>query len=115
MRSNLFIRRLVDVAVVLVVLLGYFVFFWISRALWQVRAGSEIQPMGISVGLFVVALATPIGALVVSNFAPDDPEPARRRLRVFDIAMMVAALALIMLAFVYIPFVARLRGLRLIG
>ena len=108
-------RRLVDVAVVLVVALGYALFFWISRPLWQVRRGSEVQPMGISVGLFVVAIATPIAAMLVSSWAPDEPEPARRRLRVFDIVMMIAALALIMLAFVYIPFVARVRGLRLIG
>src|SRR5438046_10657897 len=108
-------RRLVDVAVALVVICGYVAFFWISRGLWQVRAGSEIQPMGVPVGLFVVALATPIAALVVSNFAPDDPQPARRRLRAFEIAIMIAALGLIMLAFLYIPCVAKLRGLRRIG
>jgi hypothetical protein len=49
--------------------LGYAMFFWLTRRLWLVIPGKQIRPMNLTSNLVLLALATLLVELTISAFA----------------------------------------------
>ena len=114
MKTARIFKRIVDIATLATMAAGYAVFFWITRALWQVPRGSDIRPMSMAGAMFLLALGTPAAVMIVSNFAPER-DPAERRSTLLSSLALAGSCGVLVLAFCYIPLVAWLRGLHLSG